>query len=288
MEDASRQGTNAAGLMRTGAEYGAALARSSVDLQRSQDTLLTLSTESGGRLFKNSNDVEGAVATSVADGSAYYLLGYYPDNKNWDGKFRKIQVKVDELDLEIRNRAGYFAKDAAQWAKSKDKTRDNELSASMTLGMPAETMVIFDSRVVPPEPGSRMKIPIEFLVNPQTVAGEETSDGGLDYVIEFHVAAYSSDGKLVAQKNTSMNAPINHDRLKAFMQQGIPFKTDLDLGPGRYRLRLVVRDGRTGYTGSSEIPLTSATSRCGSAALCVPPREEERSSMPPTLFVSMQ
>jgi len=255
-EDASRQGTNAAGFLRTGAEYGAALRSGGEALQRSQDTLLTLSTESGGRLFKNGNDLAGAVATSVADGSAYYLLGYYPDNKNWDGKFRKIQVKLDKPDLEIRAREGYFARDASQWAKSKDKTRDNELAASMALGMPSETMVIFDSRVVPPEPSSKMKVPIQFLVNPLTVAGEQTSDGGRHYVIEFHVAAYSSEGKLVAQKNNAIDAPIKGDQLQAFMQRGIPFNTDLDLGPGRYRLRLVVRDGRTGYTGSTEIPLT--------------------------------
>jgi len=254
-EDASRQGTNAAGFLRTGAEYGAALRASDVDLQRSQDTLRALSTESGGRLFKNGNDLAGAVASSVADGSAYYLLGYYPDNKNWDGKFRKIQVKLNKPDLDIRHRAGYFARDTTQWAKGKDKNRDNELAGSMALGTPTETMLIFDARVVPPEPSSKMKVPVEFLVNPGTITGDDMNDGGRHYVVEFHVAAYSSEGKLVTQKNTAMDAPIKRERLQAFMQQGIPFKTDLDLGPGRYRLRLVVRDGRTGYTGSTEIPL---------------------------------
>jgi VWFA-related protein len=258
--DASTQGTNAAGLLRTGAEFGATVARSGVNLQRTQDTLLTLSTESGGRLFKNSNDISGAVATSVADGSSYYLLAYYPENKNWDGKFRKIQVKLDKPGLEVRHRAGYFARDAVQWAKNKDKSRDGELAASMLLGAPNETMVIFDARVVPPELSSKMKVPLEFLVNPKTIAGEQMKDGGLHYVIEFHVAAYSSEGKLVGQKNTAMDAPVKADRIQAFMQQGIPFRTDLDLGPGRYRLRLAVRDGRTGYSGTTEIPLVLGAS----------------------------
>ncbi|HEX7424988.1 MAG TPA: VWA domain-containing protein [Terriglobales bacterium] len=255
LADASSQGTNAAGLLRTGAEFGATVARSGIALQRTQDTLLTLSTESGGRLFKNSNDISGAVATSVADGSSYYLLAYYPENKNWDGKFRKIQVKLDKPGLEVRHRSGYFARDAVQWAKNKDKSRDGELAASMSLGAPSETMVIFDARVLPPEPSSKMKVPVEFLVNPTTIAGEQMKDGGLHYVIEFHVAAYSSEGKLVVHKDTAMDAPVKADRLQAFMQQGIPFRTDLDLGPGRYRLRLAVRDGRTGYSGTTEIPL---------------------------------
>jgi VWFA-related protein len=259
MTDASQHGTNAAGILRTGAEFGATLARSGAALQKSQDTLITLSLESGGRIFKNSNDVAGALATSVADGSSYYLLGYYPDNKNWDGKFRKIQVKCNKPDLEVRHRAGYFAKDVTQWARSKEKNRDNDLVASMSLGSPIETMVIFDSRVVPPEPSAKMKVPVEFLVNPESIAGEEMSGGGRHYVIEFHVAAYSSEGKLVTHKDTAMDAPVKAERLQTFMQQGIPFKTDLDLGPGRYRLRLVVRDGRTGYLGATEIPLALGT-----------------------------
>jgi hypothetical protein len=55
-----------------------------------------------------------------------------------------------------------------------------------------------------------------------------------------------------------MDAPIKPDRLQAYLQQGIPFKADLDLGPGQYHLRLVVRDNRTGYIGATEVPLVLA------------------------------
>ena len=83
-------------------------------------------------------------------------------------------------------------------------------------------------------------------------------NGGRHFIIEFHAAAYSAEGKLVAHKDTGIDAPIKADRLQAYLQQGIPFKTDLDLGPGQYRLRLAVRDGRTGYIGTTEIPLKLA------------------------------
>lgn len=91
LADASNQGTNEAGLLRTGAEYGAQVARASAATQSSQDTLLTLASESGGLNFKNRNDVAGALASSIGDGSAYYMLAYVPESKQWDGKFRKIR-----------------------------------------------------------------------------------------------------------------------------------------------------------------------------------------------------
>jgi hypothetical protein len=153
---------------------------------------------------------------------------------------------------------GYYAKDPMRWDKSKEKS-DPELVTAMSMGYPLATMVIFDSRVVPPAPASQMKVPVEFLVNPRTIAGEETKDGGRHFGLEFHVAAYSLDGKLVTHKDTGMDAPVKADRLQSYLQQGIPFKTELDIGPGEYRLRLAVRDTHTGFIGTTEIPLTLAS-----------------------------
>jgi hypothetical protein len=241
-----------------GADYGSQIARSSTANQSTQDTLLTLSSESGGLLFKNHNDISGALATSVADGTSYYLLAYYPENKDWDGKFHKIQVKVNKPDLAVRHRSGYFAKDPTQWSKSKDKN-DPELNAAMGMGAPLSTMVIFDSRVVPPLAGSKVQVPVEFLVNARTISGEEMKDGGRHFIIEFHVAAYSTDGKMVTHKDAGIDAPIKPDRLQTYLQQGIPFKSEIELEPGQYRLRLGVRDGRSGYIGTTETPLTLAS-----------------------------
>ncbi len=260
LADASRQGTNEVGLLQTGAEYGAHVARANNATQSSQDTLLTLAAESGGMVFKNGNDIAGAFASSVADGSAYYMLGYVPESKELDGKFRKIQVKLNKPGCELRYRMGYYARDPMRWDKSKDKEKnDPELATAMSLGSPLSTMVVFDSRVVPPAPASQMKVPVEFLVNPRTIAGEEMKDGGRHFGLAFYVAAYSLDGKLVAHKDTGMDAPVKADRLQAYLQQGIPFRTELDMGPGDYRLRLAVRDTHTGYIGTTEIPLRLAS-----------------------------
>lgn len=258
LADASRQGTNAAGMVQLGAEYGANVARANSAILANQQTLQTLASESGGLLFKNDNDVAGAVATSVADGSAYYMLGYVPDSRDWDGKFRKIQVKVNRPGCELRYRMGYYAKDLMKWDRGKGKN-DPDLVTAMSMGFPPATMVVFDSRVIPPSPGSKVKVPVEFLVNPRTIAGEEMKDGGRHFGLEFHVAAYSLDGKLITHVDQGMDAPVKADRLQAYLQQGIPFRAELDMTPGDYRLRLAVRDTHTGFMGTTEIPLRLAS-----------------------------
>lgn len=244
-------------MLQTGAEYGAHVARANSEVQASQDTLLTLARESGGQFFKTGNDVSGAVVSSIADGSAYYMLGYAPESKDWDGKFRKIQVKVNKPGCELRYRMGYFAKDPMKWDKGKAKN-DPDLVSAMSMGSPLSTMVIFDSRVLPPPPASKVKVPVEFLVNPRTIAGKEMKDGGRHFGLEFHVAAYSPAGKLITHVDTGMDAPVKADRLQAYLQQGIPFKAELDMPAGEYRLRLAVRDTHTGFIGTTEIPLMLA------------------------------
>jgi VWFA-related protein len=38
-----------------------------------------------------------------------YSLGYYPDNQNWDGKFRKIQISAQPQGYKVFARKGYYA-----------------------------------------------------------------------------------------------------------------------------------------------------------------------------------
>jgi hypothetical protein len=38
-----------------------------------------------------------------------YSMGYYPENKNWDGKFRKIQISPGGKGYKLYARKGYYA-----------------------------------------------------------------------------------------------------------------------------------------------------------------------------------
>ncbi len=38
-----------------------------------------------------------------------YLLGYYPNDENWNGEYRRIDVKVNRPGLRVAFRHGYFA-----------------------------------------------------------------------------------------------------------------------------------------------------------------------------------
>ncbi len=79
------------------------------DRNRFINIMDTLASDTGGFTIRNTNAPEKEMHRIVRESSVYYLLGYYPGNKDADGKFRKIKVKVNRKGLKVRARKGYFA-----------------------------------------------------------------------------------------------------------------------------------------------------------------------------------
>ncbi len=73
--------------------------------------LQQLAEKSGGRLLRADSLVSlpDAFAQIAAELRTQYSLGYYPLNKNRDGKYRKIKVNTSRKDVAIRSRPGYLA-----------------------------------------------------------------------------------------------------------------------------------------------------------------------------------
>jgi VWFA-related protein len=73
-------------------------------------TLDELSEQTGGYTVKNTNDLADGVKRIAEGLNSYYIMTYLPTNENYDGKFRRIQVKLENpAGLQVRARQGYFA-----------------------------------------------------------------------------------------------------------------------------------------------------------------------------------
>jgi VWFA-related protein len=260
--DASKPMTDETGHLYTGGVLGELVTRSSNDRLNDQASMQEVADLTGGRAFLNQNDIADAVALSVADASSYYTLAYYPTNKLWHGKFRKINVRVARKGVRLRYRNGYFATDSNQ----EPRTRDAELIQALRSDSLPATMVVFDAKVLPaPQelPGSEVltkKYLIGFMVDTNTLSSEPMVDGGHHFNLEFHAVAFAPDGTLAAHADTQLNMWASHNNYASIRLDGLPFHTSLDLPAGRYRIRLVVRDVRTGYVGSVDVPVAVAES----------------------------
>jgi VWFA-related protein len=80
---------------------------------RSGEPLLKkLAEATGGRMLevRGIDKLEDALDEISDELHQQYSLGYYPQNKNWDRKFRKIQISAGEKTYRVYARKGYYAK----------------------------------------------------------------------------------------------------------------------------------------------------------------------------------
>ena len=73
---------------------------------------------------------------------------------------------------------------------------------------------------------------------------------------DFEARAYDKNGKEAGQSALSFTKPVPQDQLASVRAHGLNFRNTLQLAPGKYTVRLVVRDNVTGRVGSVTAPLT--------------------------------
>ncbi|HZQ90227.1 MAG TPA: VWA domain-containing protein [Terriglobales bacterium] len=214
--------------------------------------------ETGGRAYYNRNEIDRAIGLSVADGSNYYTLGYYPDSKEWDGKYRKIEVKVDRKGAKVRARKGYFAYDPARLVQAAQEVSKREFVEAMSFGSSDVSTVTFAVRVTP-SAGAPLRV--DYGVNPHTLTFVAKGDGGQAASVDFVVQAFTPAGKLVNNVAETYNVAVKPKVFSQLMAGRFEFSQNLQLAPGKYVLKIGVRDNRSGLlgtvTGTAEIPARS-------------------------------
>jgi len=71
------------------------------------DYLINIAAATNGHAGVNSNDLAPAVDAIFIENASYYLLGYQTTELRQDGKFRRIEVRVNRPGVEVRARNGY-------------------------------------------------------------------------------------------------------------------------------------------------------------------------------------
>jgi VWFA-related protein len=74
-----------------------------------QDSLRMFAEDTGGRATMFTNTPWEAVPQIFVENSSYYMLAFRRTRTENDGRFRKVEVKVNRRDVEVRTRSGYFA-----------------------------------------------------------------------------------------------------------------------------------------------------------------------------------
>lgn len=228
----------------------------SAALQSAHGAMQDLAERTGGKAFYNRNDLDVAIRKSVEDGSTYYTLAYYPENKDWNGKFRKIHLKVDRQGIKLRHRLGYYALDPKLMADSDPKRQTIAFGRALSLDFPISTGLRFHAGIVQPSEKTENKVLVNFGLDPHAVSFEKLDDGLQHAQVDCAVQAYTAKGKLLKTEATTLTLALLPETFIRVMNSIVPCQRNIDLPPGNYLLRLGVMDDRTSLIGTTNARVT--------------------------------
>ena len=210
-------------------------------------TMLQLASDTGGRAFYNANDLEGSLRRALDDAHGAYVLGFYPPESAWDGRYHKLDVKVKRTDLEVRARRGYYAIERRVESEPERNEALKLAAASPLEGASIGVTVNVTSN--PLEFGTQY---IEVVVDPHNVRFEN-QNGKWHTSLDVVFVQQAPDGSIVAGE--SLQYALNFKTYEQAQARGLPIRKDVVIKQGGARLRVIVRDSTTGAVGSVAVPI---------------------------------
>jgi VWFA-related protein len=211
----------------------------------SQEVMASLSSDTGGKAFLDSNDFAPAFAQVQKDNSAYYAIGFHSTNPARDGKYRKLTVKIDKPGIKLEYRPGYYA--PADFKHSGKEDREQELQDQLASDLPATDLAVYMDAMYFRLDENRFYMPVSLVLPGSQipfVKGGDKDKATLDIIGAVLDEAQRPVGRV---RDT---IKLNLDPSLQARQKNIQYATSFNLPPGKYQLKFVVRENQTGLMGS--------------------------------------
>ena len=216
----------------------------------------SVAADSGGFTVKNSNDLVKGLQRIADETRVYYLIGYNPTNTARDGKFRKIEVKVEGKDMRVRARKGYFAaldgETAASAAARKTTEGGSDPRFQEALDSPFEmpdipirmASYVFDETLL-----GKARAVLHADIDLSAFSFNEKEGRYQDTLDFLLVVAHRETGEFnrYDQKIEMNLRPETKDR---YAKTWFPIQRDFELLPGAYQAKIVIRDKNSSKIGT--------------------------------------
>ncbi len=239
-----------ASVSRPGRNYARNMSWKNLDTQASFETFAAMT---GGRAYYNSNDLVKGFRDAVNDSAEYYMLGYYLDRSKTKSGWRKLAVKIKRDHVEVRARSGFFVTNATV---DRENSRSNDISSALQspLDFTSLTLLARWDKIEPgKEPGKKhMSYEMHLAPDPALIDGADNNH----ILLEFVAVAKTAEGKQVDHPmGQRVENHLTAEKVLGVSQKGVAYNGALELAPGEYTVRFVVRDDLSGRIGSVAAPL---------------------------------
>jgi VWFA-related protein len=235
----SRRGTSTFSGASTRNQFGSMAA--------SQDTLTTMAEDTGGRAFFDANSFGAVFDKVVDDTSAYYVLGYSSTNPARDGRFRRIKVKLKRQDLKLEYRSGYYA--PRDFAHSTKDDREQQLQDQLLSDLSSTDLSAYVSTAYFRLADNRYYVPLSVIVPGYQIPITKTTAKDKATV---DVLAVVRDDQRRPVGRIRDTVKLSTDAADELKKKTVQYETGFEMPPGKYHVKVVVRENQDGTFGSYE------------------------------------
>jgi VWFA-related protein len=212
--------------------------------------------DTGGNRCMEANGLINCLSEAVDDSRSYYMLGFRIQQDDRKPGWRNLKVKVAAEHVDVRARSGFYYGIAPP-----DDPKSAHTAEIKALASPlAATAVPMSVKVLPAQPAAGAsspsgKTPVAFLITIplSSVRVDAVAASPLD--LDVGAIALTSKNTEAAEFFHPVRGTPKPENIQQWTRDGIKLQEKLDLPPGSYDVRFLVRDNNAGQVGTVVFPL---------------------------------
>ena len=216
------------------------------DLMNSELVFEGLALQTGGKIIRGRNELDGAIAETIEDGASYYTMSYSPVNRDWNGEFRNISVTANGTKLQVRARKGYYA--LAESPLSPLEV-DDRVSQALMSPLPFRALDV-QAAVTSAESGTGKYI---LNVNPNGLEWKKLDSGKWRCQVTAVTATMGAGTQFATHNVRELEAILDAQQYKKAFSKPVAFNLVAELPSDTRFVKVVVRDSSNGNIGTAEI-----------------------------------
>jgi len=236
----------------TGVFSGAAQTKVRQDRSDARDTLYALASDTGGKALFDDNELSAGIVQAQQDMRSYYILGYYSPGDQRDGRFRRIEVKLARAqDIALDYRRGFYAeKDFKQFTAA---DRDRQLEDALLSGDPVTDLPLALEVDWFRLKNGRWFVPVSVKL-PGSAIPVAKKGASETARVDFIGQVRDAKGALATAVRDTIEIKLRSAQAGQLAARSLLYDTGFTLAPGRYKLRMLVRENAEGKMGTFETP----------------------------------
>jgi len=232
------------------ANRSAVLQRGVVHMEDAHEAMNYFANLTGGRAYYNRNDIPRVLDDASDDSSRYYILSYYLDRSRAKPGWHKLKVMVHHEGSNVRARTGFFVPKPSE--EGSPSARQQDENTALTSPFEYTSLPVNLKWKDAAKQGDKRRVHFEVYVPPSSeLVGGDRNALDLDVI----ATAFDGSRNIEGQSSKAIKSQLKPQALEQVQKFGVTYISDLDVKPGDYVVRLVVRDNLSGRMGSITAPL---------------------------------